>query len=129
MKEFKTILECDDAMLTQMSKDGWSIVHLQFDGVVLRGVFARTIAKPIPKPLTMVSEAVVPVEVVAVGTNPNLYRRPPMNPPYPQNLKPVIEERIAELDAEIWDGMRDYWAGEYQKPYVSRPLQLLEVCK
>lgn len=134
-KEYKTVMVCTDELLNQMSRDGWNIEHLQFDNGVLRGVFWRN-ADVAQKPADSIKIVVNPVvgagdEVVVhpVGTNPDMYRRPPMNPPYPQNLKRVsVDDRIAELDADLMEGLRQYLDTLKDTEFVPRPLgQLVEV--
>jgi hypothetical protein len=136
-KQFKTVKVCTDELMNQMSRDGWQVQHLQFDGDVLRGVFYKFVETPKQKPVTVGvvidADAVKPVEVVVnpVGTNPDMYRVPPMNIPYPQNLKPIrptVDEEIERLNGELMSKMQVWFDSMNTVDYVPRPLgQLVEV--
>lgn len=136
MKEYKTVMVCTDEILNKMALARWRIEHMQFEDGVLRVVFSRGV-EPANTAISN-SEQVVTSEPkedvrVLVGVDPNLYRLTPMRPVvHPQNLievkphhRPTVEERKAELDAQLLDGLRAYWNEADTTSIPSRPLLLL----
>jgi hypothetical protein len=137
MKEYKTILSCNDETLNKMALARWRIEHMQFEDGVLRVVFSRGIE---PAATTVISDSAgvatsEPKEDVhvLVGVSPDIYRLKPMYPiVYPQNLievkphhRPTVEERKEQLDRQLLDSLRAYWDEVDTTPTPSRPLLLL----
>jgi hypothetical protein len=137
MKEYKTVLLCTDEILNKMALARWRIEHMQFEDGVLRVVFSRA-AEPAIAVISDSERVVTPepkeAVQVLVGVDPTIYKlRPMYQRVNPQNLievKPyhhkTVDERKAELDAQLLDGLRAYWDGLDATPTPSRPLELLE---
>lgn len=136
MKEHKTIGVVTDKILNDMVNDGWSIVHLQFDGEVLRGVFARDVEAPVSEGVPMVVKPVVTVGVGAemvnqpVGTNASLYNRRQLRPVPTGKLKVIgketPQETIERLDAELVNRVTN-WVAQNVTPYQPTYQPLCEV--
>jgi hypothetical protein len=124
MIEHKTVKVVTDEILNQMVNGGWTIVHLQFDGEVLRGVFSREVKAParvgVPMVVKPIETAGAVAEVVnqPLGTDASLYRRRTYRPVPVGKLKVIEtpEQTIARLDAEVVSRVTNWVAQNVTPP-------------